>query len=150
MQNKHYFFSFLGIPTYGEGGGQAGWAKFPTFTENLFLGLPLSLVQRFFVHEHLNMNPIPLVWNAPIKRIIWIQNCYGLVCDWIEICVWCDQCWGWSAIVSRPQRVIRQVTEVNQRSQDQSSTSSSVPPTSGTSWINRMLSQLLSNNRHSS
>ena len=22
-------------------GGQAGWAKFPTFTENLFLGLPL-------------------------------------------------------------------------------------------------------------
>ena len=40
MQNKH-FFSFLGIPTYVEGGGgQAGWAKFLTFTENLFLGLP--------------------------------------------------------------------------------------------------------------
>ena len=44
MQNKHYFFfSFLGIPTFGEGGGgQAGWAKIPTFTENLFCMLPLS------------------------------------------------------------------------------------------------------------
>ena len=30
------------IPTYGEG-GQAGWTKFPTFTENLFLGLPYGL-----------------------------------------------------------------------------------------------------------
>ena len=29
------------IPTFGEGGGgQAGWAKFPTFTENLFCKLP--------------------------------------------------------------------------------------------------------------
>ena len=29
------------IPTFGEGGeGQAGWAKFPTFTENLFWKLP--------------------------------------------------------------------------------------------------------------
>ena len=29
------------IPTFGEGGGgQAGWAKFPTFTENLFCMLP--------------------------------------------------------------------------------------------------------------
>ena len=28
------------IPTFGEG-GQAGWAKFPTFTDNLFWGLPL-------------------------------------------------------------------------------------------------------------
>ena len=35
-----YFFSFLGIPTYEEGGGQADWAKFPTFTENLFWRLP--------------------------------------------------------------------------------------------------------------
>ena len=31
------------IPTFGEGGwgGQAGWAKIPTFTENLFWRLPL-------------------------------------------------------------------------------------------------------------
>ena len=30
------------IPTFGEGGvGQAVWAKFPTFTENLFWVLPL-------------------------------------------------------------------------------------------------------------
>ena len=28
------------IPTFGEGGGQAGWAKIPTFTENLFCMLP--------------------------------------------------------------------------------------------------------------
>ena len=44
MQNKHYFFfSFLGIPTFGEGGGgQAGWAKIPTFTKNLFWRLPLG------------------------------------------------------------------------------------------------------------
>ena len=35
----------MGIPTYGEGGGggQAGWAKFPTFTENLFWKLPLLI-----------------------------------------------------------------------------------------------------------
>ena len=32
------------IPTFGEGGGwgQAGWAKFPTFTENLFCKLPYN------------------------------------------------------------------------------------------------------------
>ena len=28
------------IPTFGEGGGQVGWAKFPTFTKKLFWGLP--------------------------------------------------------------------------------------------------------------
>ena len=29
-------------------GGQAGWAKFPTFTENLFLGLALSDLEKNF------------------------------------------------------------------------------------------------------
>ena len=33
------------ILTFGEGGGQAGWAKFPTFTENLFWRLPFSRVE---------------------------------------------------------------------------------------------------------
>ena len=28
--------------------GQAGWAKFPTFTKNLFWGLPLSKHTQFF------------------------------------------------------------------------------------------------------
>ena len=48
MQNKHYFFfSFLGIPTFGEGGGgQAGWAKIPTFTKKLFWRLPLLVLER--------------------------------------------------------------------------------------------------------
>ena len=32
----------MGIPTYGEGGGQAGWAKFPTLGKNSFWRLPLS------------------------------------------------------------------------------------------------------------
>ena len=50
MQNKH-FFSFLGIPTYGEGGGQAGWAKFPIFTENLFLGLPLYTENKHIIYH---------------------------------------------------------------------------------------------------
>ena len=32
------------IPTLGGGGGgQAGWAKFPTLGKNLFLGLPYIL-----------------------------------------------------------------------------------------------------------
>ena len=42
MQNKHQFFFLFGNPNIrGGGGGQAGWAKFPTFTENLFWELPL-------------------------------------------------------------------------------------------------------------
>ena len=71
----------------GRGGGQAGWAKFPTFTENLFLGLPLSLVQRFFVHEHPNMNPIPLVCKELFEyRIVMSWCVIGLkyACDVIS------------------------------------------------------------------
>ena len=42
MQNKHWFFFLFGNPNVrGGGGGQAGWAKFPTFTKNLFWMLPL-------------------------------------------------------------------------------------------------------------
>ena len=44
MQNKHYFFfPFWESQRSGRGGvgGQAGWAKIPTFTENLFWRLPL-------------------------------------------------------------------------------------------------------------
>ena len=29
-KNAKYFFSFLGIPTFGKEGGQAGWDKIPT------------------------------------------------------------------------------------------------------------------------
>ena len=35
MQNKHYFF-FPFWESQRKGGSHAGWAKFPTFTENLF------------------------------------------------------------------------------------------------------------------
>ena len=31
---------------------QAGWAKFPTFTENLFWGLPLGQIQNKFIRLH--------------------------------------------------------------------------------------------------
>ena len=35
------FFFLFGNPNIRGGGSQAGWAKFPTFTENLFWKLPL-------------------------------------------------------------------------------------------------------------
>ena len=48
MQNKHYFFfPFLESQLSGRGGGQAGWTKFPTFTENLFWKLPLKITPDF-------------------------------------------------------------------------------------------------------
>ena len=63
MQNKHnFFFSFLGIPTFREGGGgQAGWAKIPTFTENLFCMLPLT------EHPILKSN---WFWKPFVPRVI--------------------------------------------------------------------------------
>ena len=39
-QNKRYFFSFWGVPTFGEGEGGCGWDKIPTLTKNGFEGLP--------------------------------------------------------------------------------------------------------------
>ena len=36
MQNKHDFFPFWESQRTGRGGGQAGWAKFPTLGKNLF------------------------------------------------------------------------------------------------------------------
>ena len=41
MQNKHHFFYF-GVPTWGEGGGQPGWYKLPSFSADKLLGAPLS------------------------------------------------------------------------------------------------------------
>ena len=44
MQNKHYFFFPFWESQRSGRGGQAGWAKIPTFTENLFCKLPLILL----------------------------------------------------------------------------------------------------------
>ena len=46
MQNKHYFFPFLGIPTYGEGGGggSSRLGQIPNFYRNFVLKAPLKVI----------------------------------------------------------------------------------------------------------
>ena len=44
MQNKHYFFfSFLGIPTFGEGGGSSRLGQNPNFYQKFVLEASLFL-----------------------------------------------------------------------------------------------------------
>ena len=50
MQNKHYsFFSFLGIPTYGEGrGGSSRLGQIPNFYRKFVFGASLTTYQMTF------------------------------------------------------------------------------------------------------
>ena len=66
MQNKHYFFfPFLESQ-------RTGWAKFPTFTENLFWGLPLALPRKL----------APLKKLAPIGTLSSLETLASLL-PWI-------------------------------------------------------------------
>ena len=57
MQNKHYFFfPFWESQRSGRGGGQAGWAKIPTFTKNLFWRLPSPRYQKINTSVSCKMN----------------------------------------------------------------------------------------------
>ena len=57
------------IPTFGEG-GQAGWAKFPTFTENLFLELPLHYGSTEILHfNHTLLYYALCFWNSEFPAV---------------------------------------------------------------------------------
>ena len=45
MQNKHHFFSVLGVSNFDKGGvGRPGWDKIPNFSKNSIWRLPLCLI----------------------------------------------------------------------------------------------------------
>ena len=57
-------------PKVRGGGGQAGWAKFPTFTENLFCKLPLCWNTSLILYELGPQRSTDEIYN----RMIWIQS----------------------------------------------------------------------------
>ena len=62
MQNNFFFFSFFGNPNVREAGGcQADWDKIPTFTENLFLWLPLRDVPEKYPLKIFKTRKYPLI-----------------------------------------------------------------------------------------
>ena len=66
MQNKHYFLSsILGIPTFGEGRGQAGWDKRPNFSIKVG-NLPQLALACPYVRRP--SPPLPESWGTQIKK----------------------------------------------------------------------------------
>ena len=83
MQNKHQiFFLVVGVPTFGEGGGQAGWDKIPSLPKKKFGGLPLRVwsLESHNLYQNSEMavtHSIYIVYNVHEK--LWSESSISCV-----------------------------------------------------------------------
>ena len=97
MQNKHNFFFLFGNPNFqgGGGAGQAGWAKIPTFTENLFWELPLwdwsydsfkpKIITVCLMHTSSKLQKLSWfrIWPSSSSKTWWWWNRLEALSGWI-------------------------------------------------------------------